>query len=76
MKKTSIYLDEQLDAALAQRAADEGLSKSEFIRRGLEGLVLRRRRPVPRGIGIIKDGPPDLAENLDKYLLESDFGED
>lgn len=44
-KKTSIYLDEELDWALAARAAEEGVSKAEFIRRNLEVVVLRPRRP-------------------------------
>ena len=35
MKKTSLYLDPDLDEALARRAADEGLTKAEFIRRTL-----------------------------------------
>lgn len=54
MKKTSLYLDPDLDARLAQRAAEEGISKAELIRRGLEGLVTRPKRPRPRGAGIIK----------------------
>ena len=37
MKKTSLYLDPDLDEALARRAADEGLTKAEFIRRTLAG---------------------------------------
>ena len=45
MKKTSIYLDEALDEALAARAAEEGVSKAEFIRRNLEVVVARPKRP-------------------------------
>jgi hypothetical protein len=45
MKKTSIYLDEQLDQALATKAAEEGVSKAEFIRRNLEVVVARPKRP-------------------------------
>ncbi len=44
-KKTSIYLDEELDQALAARAAEEGVSKAEFIRRNLEVVVARPKRP-------------------------------
>jgi hypothetical protein len=75
MKKTSLYLAPELDEALARRAADDGLSKAEFIRRALEQAVARRKRPMPRGLGSIKGGPPDLAENLEKYLDEWGFGE-
>ena len=49
MKKTSVYLEPELDEALARRAADEGLTKAEFIRRTLAGAVQRppRRGPAP-----------------------------
>ena len=44
-KKTSIYLDEELDQALAAKAAEDGVSKAEFIRRNLEVVVARPKRP-------------------------------
>jgi hypothetical protein len=74
VKKTSIYLDADLDERLARRAADEGLSKAEFIRRGLERLVNPVSRPRARGAGIIKGAPPDMAANDERYLAESGFG--
>lgn len=45
LKKTSIYLEEELDQALALRAAEEGISKAELIRRNLEVVVSRPKRP-------------------------------
>ena len=75
MKNTSIYLDAELDQRLARCAKDEGLSKAEFIRRGLERLVTPRSRPRPRGAGIIKDGPTDMAGNDERLLDETGFGE-
>jgi predicted DNA-binding protein len=47
VKKTSLYLDPELDERLAQRAAEEGLTKAEFIRRTLEAAVTRPKRPRP-----------------------------
>ncbi len=44
-KKTSIYLSEELDRALAAKAAEEGVTKAEFIRRNLEVIVARPKRP-------------------------------
>jgi len=76
VKKTSLYLDPDLDEALARRAADEGLTKAEFIRRTLAAAMQKPKRPKPHGIGIIKGGPPDLAANAERYLAESGFGED
>lgn len=74
MKKTSLYLDPELDERLARRAEDEGLSKAEFIRRGLERLVSPSTRPRPQGAGIIKGGPGDWAANDERYLSETGFG--
>jgi Ribbon-helix-helix protein, copG family len=51
VKKTSLYLEPELDEALARRAADEGLTKAEFIRRTLAGAVQRPKRPKP-SIGV------------------------
>lgn len=45
LKKTSIYLDEDLDRALAAKAAEEGVTKADFIRRNLEVVVARPQRP-------------------------------
>jgi predicted DNA-binding protein len=52
LKKTSIYLDEELDQALARRAAEEGLTKAEFIRRTLAAAVQRPKRPRPAAVGL------------------------
>ncbi len=75
LKKTSIYLDEDLDHSLARRAAEEGITKAELIRRNLEGLVAKPKRPKPKAVGFMDDGPTDVARNVDKYLAETGFGE-
>jgi hypothetical protein len=76
VKKTSLYLDPDLDEALARRAADEGLTKAEFIRRTLAAAMQKPRRVKPQAVGIIKGGPSDIAANVDRYLAETGFGED
>jgi Ribbon-helix-helix protein, copG family len=75
MKKTSLYLDEEVDRALARRAAEAGVTKAEFIRRGLARLAAHPDRPRPTAIGFDDDGPTDLAANVDDYLREGGFGE-
>lgn len=72
MKKTSLYLDPSLDEALAKRAADEGLSKAEFIRRTLKGAVTRPKRP--KLSTAVFEGPADMASNVDEHLRKSGFG--
>lgn len=74
MKKTSIYLDDELDVALSRRAAAEGTTKAELIRRTLRDAT-RGAGPVrPRAVGVFT-GPPDLARKADAYLAETGFGE-
>ena len=53
MKKTSIYLEPDLDEALSRRAAEEGLTKAELIRRSLWALVHQPRRARPKAIGLL-----------------------
>lgn len=74
MKKTSVYLEEALDEALALRAAEEGVTKAEFIRRTLTGAVGRTTRPMPTSIGAFDSGRTDLSSRVDEFLTETGFG--
>jgi len=74
VKKTSLYLEPDLDERVAARAAEEGLSKAEFIRRTLTSAVTKPKRPKPLGAGIIKGGSKDGAANVDRELTETGFG--
>jgi ribbon-helix-helix CopG family protein len=74
VKKTSLYLDPDLDEALARRAADEGLTKAELIRRVLAGAMQKPRRPKP-SIGIFRstDGG-SVRRDIDRWM--EGFGEE
>src|SRR4051812_50172584 len=67
-KKTSIYLEPELDEALARRAADEGLTKAEFIRRTLAGAVQRPRRGRPEAVGPPDDAAAHVAAHDERRL--------
>jgi Ribbon-helix-helix protein, copG family len=74
VKKTSIYLDPDLDEALARRAADEGFTKAEFIRRTLAGAVQKPRRARP-SIGIFHSGDGgSVRRDIDRWM--EGFGEE
>jgi hypothetical protein len=75
VKKTSLYLDPDLDDALARRAADEGLTKAEFIRRTLAGAVQKPRRPKPHA-AVFRSTDGGVARDVDRALRETGFGED
>ena len=75
MKKTSIYLDPELDRKLTRFAAARGISKAEAIRRAVERAIDGTPRPRISAIGVM-EGPGDLSQNVDRYLAETGFGED
>jgi hypothetical protein len=72
MKKTSLYIDPAVDRALSQRAAAEGITKAELVRRVLADAVAGRSGPRARGVF---EGPRDLGVRAERYLAETGFGE-
>lgn len=74
VKKTSIYIEPDVDVALARRAAAEGTTKAELIRQALRDAAGRSLRVKPRARGAFR-GPADLASRADEHLAESGFGE-
>lgn len=74
MKKTSLYIDPEVDRALARRAVAEGTTKAALIREALAGAVAPAARAKPRACAVF-DGPGDLSENVDEYLAKTGFGE-
>jgi hypothetical protein len=72
VKKTSLYLEPSLDDAIARRAADEGLTKAEFIRRTLTGAVRRPPRPRPTAVALPDRAPRRLAADDERHLRPAD----
>jgi hypothetical protein len=73
MKKTSIYLDPEVDRALGRRATAEGTTKAALIRSALADAVMPARLAKPRACGVF-EGSGDLAQNVDRYLSDTGFG--
>ena len=74
MKKTSIYIEADVDVALTRRAVAEGTTKAELIRRALREAAGGSLRVKPRARGVF-EGPADLASRTDEHLVQSGFGE-
>lgn len=72
-KKTSIYLDPDLDFALAKQAEASGLTKAELIRRALRAAVENGGQARPTAFGVF-EGSPELSERADEELADG-FGE-
>ncbi|MES2209658.1 MAG: CopG family transcriptional regulator [Chloroflexota bacterium] len=73
MKKTTVYLEPELDHALGRLAAKRRVSKAEVIRAALRDAAMQVERPRITAIGLVH-GPGDVADNVDRHLAESGFG--
>lgn len=71
VKRTTIYLPDQLKSTLARAAQEEHRTEADLIREGIE-LLLRSRQPEPR-VPLFASGQPDLAEKAEELL--AGFGE-
>jgi len=74
VKKTSIYLEPELDLALARRATIAGVTKAELIRQALRAAVEGSTQPRLRAIGV-GSGPGWISSDIDRALRDSGFGE-
>ena len=72
VKKTSLYIDPEVDRALERRAVVEGITKAELVRRVLAAAVSGRPRPQARGVF---EGPRDLGAGAEHHLSDTSFGE-
>jgi hypothetical protein len=71
MKKTTVYLPDDLGRALKRTAVATGRSEADLIRAGVESIVASEA-PEPRG-PLFSHG--NIAGRVDELLAEG-FGED
>ncbi len=74
MQKTTVYLPDDLKAALERTAAETGKSEAELIREGVKQVVEQRVPPPPR-FATFDSGIPDLGSRVDEFLAKG-FGRD
>ncbi len=72
MRRTTVYLPDELKIALEQAASTSGRSEAELIREGVEYVASRVGSPRPR-LPLFDSGDPTLAERADELL--DGFGE-
>ena len=73
MKKTTVYLEPELDRAVGRLADSKGVSKAEAIRVALREATSQVARPRITAIGVTH-GPGDVAGDVDRHLAETGFG--
>jgi hypothetical protein len=72
MKKTTVYLPEDLKSALGRIATERGRSEAELIRQAIRDLVQDAEPPRPRW-PLCSSGDPTLARRFEEELRG--FGE-
>ena len=73
MKKTTIYLPDELKAEVEKIASAEGRPEAEFIREAIAKHVEAQLPPAPRVLEGMSLGDPTIAERVDELL--DGFGE-
>lgn len=69
-----LYLDPELDRRLQHAAAEQRVSKAEYIRRALGAAVAQSQPPRITAI-CVGSGPGDVAGDIDRHLAETQFGQ-
>jgi hypothetical protein len=73
MKRTTIYLPDELKAALERTAEAQGKKEAEVVRSALKAATDAHVYPRPR-LPLFESGDPTLAERVDEEL-GAGFGE-
>jgi hypothetical protein len=73
MRRTTIYLPDEMKAALERTAAAENRSEAEIVRAALASVTAEHAYPPPR-LPLFESGDATLAECVDEELARG-FGE-
>lgn len=74
MKRTTIYLDPELEVLLKLEMLRQKRPMAELVREAVTAYVTRERRAAPPGAGAFTSGHADTAERADEILAASGFG--
>lgn len=67
MRKTTVYLPDEIKAALVKVAAETGRSEAELIRAGIR-LAIDSASPRQPAAGLFDSGVGDASESVDDLL--------
>lgn len=74
MKRTTIYLEPELEVLLKLEVLRQGRPMAEIVREAVQAYVTREPRRVPPGAGAFSSGRADTAERAEQVLSETGFG--
>jgi uncharacterized protein with ATP-grasp and redox domains len=70
--RTQVTLDADTHRRAKRRAADQGISFAEYVRRTLDkDLGEERKGDISAIFGLFDSGVSDVSSNVDKYLDEA-----
>ena len=75
MKRTTIYLDPELEVLLKLEMLRQRRPMAEIVREAVQAYVTRERRSAPPGAGAFGSGQSDTAERSEEILARTDFAE-
>jgi hypothetical protein len=70
MKKTTLYIPEDLAISVAATAKRTGTSEAALIREAIATYIASVERPLPRSIGIASDGTVQ-PEDIEDWIIEN-----
>jgi hypothetical protein len=74
MKRTTIYLEPELEVLLKLEMLREKRPMAEIVRDAVRAYVTREPRRAPPGAGAFASGHADTAERADEVLGRTGFG--
>ena len=74
MKRTTIYLEPELEVLLKLEVQRQKRPMAEIVREAVQAYVTREPRKAPPGAGAFASGRSDTAERAEDTLAETGFG--
>jgi hypothetical protein len=74
MKRTTLYLDPDLEVLLKLEVRRQRRPMAAIVREAVQAYVTREPRPMPPGAGAWASGHADTAERADDVLAKTGFG--
>ncbi|MGH9370459.1 MAG: CopG family transcriptional regulator [Vicinamibacterales bacterium] len=74
MKRTTIYLEAELEVLLKLEMRRQKRPMAEIVREAVYAYVTREPRRAPPGAGVFASGHPDTAERAEAVLAATGFG--
>jgi hypothetical protein len=74
MKRTTIYLEPELEVLLKLEMLRQKRPMAELVREALHAYIAREPKRVPPGAGAFVSGHADTAERAEELLGDAGFG--